>query len=128
MDLDAPILYRQLEDEKEDEIQDEQLMAGTAMAILVLGAIESHRLRTERRKPSRLYLCRPQLARNPRGPTAWQILYNSRNDRAYITTMGFDVFHSMATLRVDLVSAGKSGHSGWIEGVSSASGKQHTAT
>ncbi|KAJ7264593.1 hypothetical protein C8J57DRAFT_1331223, partial [Mycena rebaudengoi] len=85
MDLDAPILYRQLEDEKEDEIQDEQLMAGTAMAILVLGAIESHRLRTERPKPSRLYLCRPQLARNPRGPTAWQILYNSRNDRAYIT-------------------------------------------
>jgi hypothetical protein len=115
MDLDAPILYRQLE----DEIQDEQLMAGTAMAILVLGAIESHRLRTER-------LCRPQLARNPRGPTAWQILYNSRNDRAYITTMGFDVFHSMATL--DLVSAGKSGHSGWIEGVSSGTHQRNEST
>ncbi|KAJ7663708.1 hypothetical protein DFH06DRAFT_1393344, partial [Mycena polygramma] len=58
---------------------------------MLLGAIEAHRLGTERRKPSRLYLCRPQLSRNPRGCTAWQILYRSRNDRAYITTMSFDV-------------------------------------
>jgi hypothetical protein len=57
----------------------------------VLGVIELHRLHTERRKPSRLYLCRPQLTRNPRGATPWQILYRSRNDQAYITTMGFDV-------------------------------------
>jgi hypothetical protein len=91
MDLDVSFLYHQLQDIEEDGIEDEPVMAGTAMAVMVLGAIEMHRLRTERRKPSRLYLCRPQLARNPRGATAWQILYRSRNDRAYITTMGFDV-------------------------------------
>jgi hypothetical protein len=47
----------------------------------------------EQQKPSRLYLCCAQLSRNPQGPTAWQILYRSRSDRAYITatTMGFDV-------------------------------------
>ncbi|KAJ7741852.1 hypothetical protein B0H16DRAFT_1278749, partial [Mycena metata] len=39
----------------------------------------------------RLYLCRPQLQRNPRGTTAWQVLYQTRNDCACITTMGFDV-------------------------------------
>jgi hypothetical protein len=91
MDLDALIVHQELEDIEEDEIDDEQHMAGTAMAIMLLGAIEAHRLRTERRKPSRLYLCRAQLTRNPRGATAWQILYRSRSDRAYITTMGFDV-------------------------------------
>ncbi|KAJ7620714.1 hypothetical protein DFH06DRAFT_1359673 [Mycena polygramma] len=68
MDFDASILYHQLEDMEDDEIDD-----GPAVAIMALGAIEVHRLRTERRKPSRLYLCRPQLAHNPRGSTAWQI-------------------------------------------------------
>ncbi|KAF7340349.1 hypothetical protein MVEN_01954100 [Mycena venus] len=91
MDLDASFLLHQLEDIEDDAIDDGSLTAGTAMAVMALGAIEAHRLRTERRKPSRLYLCRPQLVRNPRGATAWQILYRSRSDRAYITTMGFDV-------------------------------------
>ena len=40
---------------------------------------------------SQLYLCRPQLLPNPHINTPWQALYHSRNDRAYITTMGFDV-------------------------------------
>ncbi|KAJ8582170.1 hypothetical protein M405DRAFT_922049, partial [Rhizopogon salebrosus TDB-379] len=39
----------------------------------------------------RLYLCRPQLLPNPRVNTPWQALYESQNDRAFITTMGFDV-------------------------------------
>jgi len=40
---------------------------------------------------TRNYLCRPQLQPDPRNNTPWQVLFNSRNDRAFITTMGFDV-------------------------------------
>ncbi|KAJ7653534.1 hypothetical protein DFH06DRAFT_1133698 [Mycena polygramma] len=89
--MDAIFLHQQLEEMEEDELEDGRLMAGTAMAVVLLGVVEAHRLRTERRKPSRLYLCRPQLLPNPRWSTPWQVLCMSRNDRAYITTMGFDV-------------------------------------
>ncbi|KAJ7231709.1 hypothetical protein B0H12DRAFT_1077061 [Mycena haematopus] len=98
MDIDAFINLQQLEEIEEDMIDEEQTrLAGSATAIIALGVIEAHRLRTQRRRPSRLYLCRPQLLRNPRGATAWQVLYRTRNDRAYITTMGFDVhtFHAI---------------------------------
>ncbi|KAJ7747549.1 hypothetical protein B0H16DRAFT_1320279 [Mycena metata] len=91
MDLDVFASHQQLADIEEDELDEEHRLAGATTAIIVLGAIEARRLRAERRKPSRLYLCRPQLLRNPRGATAWQVLYRTRNDRAYITTMGFDV-------------------------------------
>jgi hypothetical protein len=91
MDIDAFLIQHQLEDIEDHEMEADQLLAGTAMAIVLLGVVEAHRLRTERRKPSRLYLCRSQLLRNPRGTTPWQVLYWSRSDRAYITTMGFDV-------------------------------------
>ena len=70
-DVDAFIIHQQLEEMEEDEREDEQLLIGRATSIMLLGAIEAHRLRTERRKPSRLYLCRPQLFRNPRGATPW---------------------------------------------------------
>lgn len=91
MNFDASFLQQQLQDLEDDEIEEEQVMAGTAVAVLLLGVIETHQLRVERRRRTRLYLCRRQLLRNPRGATPWQILYWSRNDRAYITTMGFDV-------------------------------------
>ncbi|KAJ7147905.1 hypothetical protein C8R43DRAFT_1088467 [Mycena crocata] len=82
---------QQLDDIEDDAIQDEQLLAGTTAAVIVLGAIEAGRLRAERRRPNRLYLCRPQLLRDPQGATAWQVLYMTQSDRAYITTMAFDV-------------------------------------
>ncbi|KAJ7735880.1 hypothetical protein DFH07DRAFT_870725 [Mycena maculata] len=91
MEVDVSIISQQLEEIEEDEVDDELYVAGTAMSIMLLGAIEAHRLRTERRKPSRLYLCHAQLSRNPRGCTVWQILHRSHNDRVYITAMGFDV-------------------------------------
>jgi hypothetical protein len=76
---------------EDDAMDGQQRLAGIATAIIVLGAIEAQRLRAERRKPSRLYLCRPQLLPNPRVTTPWQKLYRTRSNRAYITTMGFDV-------------------------------------
>jgi hypothetical protein len=64
-------------------------------ATLGFGAIEAQRLRAERRAATCLYLTRPQLLPNPRGETPWQVLYATMNDRAFITTMGFNVdgFH-----------------------------------
>ena len=66
MDLDGSFLHNQLEGIEEDDLDDGTFTAGTAMAVIVLGVIELHRLRTERRKPSRLYLCRPQLTHRRR--------------------------------------------------------------
>jgi hypothetical protein len=89
MDIDVFFIHQHLENIQDDEMDEE--LPGTAMVIMTLGAIEAHRLRTEQQQPSRLYLCHPQLPRNPRGTTSWQILYGSCCDRAFITTMGFDV-------------------------------------
>jgi hypothetical protein len=67
MDIDVFVCFQQLEEIEIDEVDEEKLLAGSAIAIIALGVIEAHRLRTERRQPSRLYLCRPQLLQNPRG-------------------------------------------------------------
>ncbi|KAJ7620757.1 hypothetical protein DFH06DRAFT_1143861 [Mycena polygramma] len=90
MDIDASFLLQMLQMEEEDNDEDRE-MAGTAAAVLLLGAEEARRLRPERRTQSRLYLCRPQLLPNPRFDTPWQALHASKSNRAYITTMGFDV-------------------------------------
>ncbi|KAJ7194857.1 hypothetical protein GGX14DRAFT_402074 [Mycena pura] len=80
-------LLQQLEDtELHVEWQLSQQLAGAVL----LGALEARRRRAERRRHSRLYLCRPQLLPNPRVETPWQQLYASQNNRAFITTMGFD--------------------------------------
>jgi hypothetical protein len=99
MDIDASIHHQQLEEMEENEMEEEQLRAGSAMAVILLGVVEAYRLCNKQRKPSRLYLCCPQLLRDPHGSTAWQVLYRSRHDCAYITTMGFDVatFHQLYT-------------------------------
>ncbi len=55
------------------------------------GLGEAERLCAERRRERRLYLVRDDLLENPREGTPWQALNSSKNDRAFITTMGFDV-------------------------------------
>jgi hypothetical protein len=57
MDIDVFYCLQQLEEIEMEEVDEEQQLAGSAMAIISLGAIEAHRLWTERRQPSRLYLC-----------------------------------------------------------------------
>jgi len=59
--------------------------------IILHGAEEARKIRAERRQERRLYLIRPDLLPNPRADTPWQILYLGRNNRAFVTTMGFDV-------------------------------------
>ncbi|KAG6847397.1 hypothetical protein H0H93_008476 [Arthromyces matolae] len=91
---DIAIMLHALQQMEEEQLQDEDddnEEAGMVAAVVVLGAEEARRIRAERRHPNRLYLCRPQLLPNPRIATPWQTLYDSRSDRAFITTMGFDV-------------------------------------
>jgi len=63
----------------------------SAAALVVVGAENGCQFRINRRHQTRNYLCHPQLLPNPRLGTPWMALFLSRNDRAYITTMGFDV-------------------------------------
>ena len=74
-------------EEEDDELE---LLALAATGLIVLGAEEARLHRAEQRLPSRRYLRRPQLLPSPREGTPWQALYDSRDDRAYITTMGID--------------------------------------
>ncbi|KAF8799597.1 hypothetical protein BYT27DRAFT_7058723, partial [Phlegmacium glaucopus] len=55
-------------------------------------------------------LCRRELMPNPRVDTPWQRLWASQEDRAFITTMGFDV----ATFRYILEGSGRFGQQ-WEE-------------
>ena len=82
---------------QEDEAQsqeDEEMRLQQAVAIGVLiyaGAEESRRLQSEQRLAHRTYLTRPELPPEPCHDSAWLRLYHSQSDRAFITTMGFNV-------------------------------------
>ena len=91
--MDDEVLFRILQDDEDGE-QDEQddiYTACKAAALLVAGIEYAHQERVFRRSGKRLYLVRQDLLPNPRFGTAWQRLYRNQNDRAFITTMGFDV-------------------------------------
>ncbi|KAF5383062.1 hypothetical protein D9615_004821 [Tricholomella constricta] len=71
---------------------DEEALLLPAVFLVVLAGIEGARQdRIDHRHRNRLYLRRNELLPNPRAGTPWQILWESQNDRAFITTMGFDV-------------------------------------
>lgn len=88
----APFLTLQGAQNDADEVagEDVDYLVATA-AVLATGAEAARLLRNERRLPSRNYLTRYDLPPNPHLGTAWQYLFGSQNDRAFITTMGFDV-------------------------------------
>ncbi|KAG2076690.1 hypothetical protein BDR04DRAFT_1125703 [Suillus decipiens] len=67
------------------------------VSVLFLGVEEAHWMKIHVRNPSRLYLCQPQLLPSPHFMTPWTQLYESYNNRAYITMMGFNVttFHQL---------------------------------
>jgi hypothetical protein len=60
-------------------------IALTFCALLLLSAQQ------RRQRRNRFYLTRAELPPNPRAGTAWQQLYLSKQNRAYILTMGVDV-------------------------------------
>ncbi|KAI0648375.1 hypothetical protein C8Q79DRAFT_1008705 [Trametes meyenii] len=79
--------YDASDDSSEDELDNITLLAAS---VIVLGSEEARISRAENRQPSRRYLRRAQLLPNPRSNTPWQVLYESQDDRAFITTMGID--------------------------------------
>ncbi|KAF5376888.1 hypothetical protein D9615_007221 [Tricholomella constricta] len=85
------ILQLLAEEEEEDRVEDDLriLQAAAAGALIYLAASESRQQRNQRRQ--RLYLTRNELLPDPRRDTPWQKLYERRNTRAFITTMGIDV-------------------------------------
>jgi hypothetical protein len=91
-ELDSFFIFQQGEAELEHEAEEDRLeIVAGALAIVVGGAEIAREFRNERRRETRQYLVRGELLPNPRVATPWQVLYESRNDRAYITTMSFDV-------------------------------------
>jgi hypothetical protein len=97
-DLDLQLtMQMMLEEEESEEDEDEVRQAASAGLLIYAGAEESRQLQSARRSSRRTYLTRAELLPNPRENTAWQILYNSQSDRAFITTMGFNIetFHSI---------------------------------
>jgi hypothetical protein len=95
---DLAIQYLLLNDDEAELFDDDE--GAQVLAAALIGGIEvSRQERIDTQNTHRLYLCRPQLLPNPRINTPWQALYNSQNDRAFITTMGIDVttFTSLLT-------------------------------
>ncbi len=90
MDDVAAQLLLHLQNENELEDEDNRLACGV-VGMMVAGAEETRRLRAERRQATRQYLVRAELLPNPRAGTAWSILFESKSDRAFITTMGLDI-------------------------------------
>jgi hypothetical protein len=91
MDINTYFFLQTQSEMEEDNAEEDWEIVATAAAIIWLGAEEARILCAECRQQSWLYLCRPQLLPNPRFDTPWQVLYTSCSDRAFITTMGFDV-------------------------------------
>ncbi|KIY47575.1 hypothetical protein FISHEDRAFT_45080 [Fistulina hepatica ATCC 64428] len=87
------LLQEQVEADFEADMLEDNLLATSAFVIA--GAELSRDAQAERRAQTRTYLTRAELLPNPRESSPWQSLFASRNDRAFITTMGLDVdtFH-----------------------------------
>ncbi|KAJ3012590.1 hypothetical protein NUW54_g1823 [Trametes sanguinea] len=85
--LSANLLLDELNDEAEADETDLDFLAAFCLG----GIEEAHRFKNNTRY--RRYLRRSELMPDPRaeGETPWQRVYASRNDRAFITTMGVDV-------------------------------------
>src|SRR6267154_4882715 len=84
------ISYISIKRYKTRKIDEEESALIVAAAVLV-GTELTRQEHIDRRQPRRLYLCRAQLLPNPWMSTPWQALFASQNDRAFITTMGFDM-------------------------------------
>ncbi|KAL0948710.1 hypothetical protein HGRIS_008844 [Hohenbuehelia grisea] len=92
--------FNQINDDEEDmEVEEEHDMEALA-AFVSYAQEQAHKTRVTQRNATRRYLCHSQLLPNPRINTPWQRLYESRSDRAFITTMGFDVETFEDVLRV----------------------------
>jgi hypothetical protein len=88
------LLQLMLAEQQGDEFEDELL---ACVGLVYYGLEEARHYSILRRSSQSLFLTRSDLLPDPRADTPWQALYHSQNDRAFITTMGFDVaaFHNI---------------------------------
>ena len=85
------MLLKAMEEDEDIAAQDDLYTMQISTAALLMLAESGQQAWVDKQHDTRNYLCRAQLLPNPRVGTPWQALFRSRNDRAYITTMGFDV-------------------------------------
>ena len=85
------MLWHQLRTEQQKVEDDEEVC-------LVVVAIALEGLQVRNQRLHRFYLTRASLA-HPRADTAWQVLYRSQINKAFIVTMGINtsLFHELAT-------------------------------
>ncbi|KAI0369732.1 hypothetical protein BV20DRAFT_1113454 [Pilatotrama ljubarskyi] len=90
-DLDLLLANEFVEELEAEDEEDEDAELAFLAAFILGGAAEAQQMKHDARR--RRYLRRAELLPDPQRPggTPWQRLYESRNDRAYITTMGIDV-------------------------------------
>jgi len=81
-----------------DEDDDYNAATAACAAIVLDGILRVHQERIQQWNSHHLYLCWHNLLPNPRHGTPWQQLWAGQDNRAFITTMGFDV----ATFRLIL--------------------------
>jgi len=71
--------------------KDEEYAGAAAMMVMLHNMIMARQACSECQKPHQLYLCRHELMPDPCMNMPWQQLWDSQEDCAFITTMGFDV-------------------------------------
>ena len=76
--------------DEEARAEDEEYQTELCAAVIIAAEL-GEQIHIKHHHDSRFYLQRAQLLPNPRTNTPWQTLYESQDDRAFITTMGFDV-------------------------------------
>ncbi|KIY42825.1 hypothetical protein FISHEDRAFT_79106 [Fistulina hepatica ATCC 64428] len=81
--------------QEQDEDEEEHIQQGLMLAYALMRVEHARQLHNLRRLQTCRYLIRAELLDNPRTSTPWRCLWDSQSDRAFITTMGFDVatFH-----------------------------------
>jgi len=82
----------------DNDTEDDNELLLLIAATIVHASNEDHRFSIQQRRPRRGRLRRPQLLPNPLGDTPWTVLYRSRDDSAYLATMGLDVVAFQAIL------------------------------
>ena len=89
----------------EDEEEELEEAAIAWVAVMLTGVLMTREAQNERHHEHWLYLCWGELLPDPRFATPWQKLWESQQDRAFITTMGFNV----ATFQLLLEGPGRFG-------------------
>ena len=84
--MDYVLMGARLDMEEEEEEEERRLLT----AFVLTGIEENQKHKSEIRNKTRLYLTRPDLLPDPCNDTPWTTLYNRREPRAFITTMGFN--------------------------------------